>query len=143
MKSKINSNYQPTALIIAFTMVFLCAFLHVDTMTSMTRYLTHAQSRQESIILPCQTLSNELDVPRSSTGSSIGTFEKPEENLLYRTGAGTRHGLSMLILCIPSLWQHLVRAYLPRLFSRNILSLERSVITYLHRSDGMKPLPIA
>lgn len=112
-------------------------------MTSVTLYLTHSQSRQESMILPCQTLSNELDIPRSSTESSIGTLNEYEESLLCRTGAGTRHGLSVLILYIPFLWQHLVRAYLPRLFSRNILSLECSVMTYLHRSDGMKPLPIA
>ncbi len=112
-------------------------------MTSVTLYLTHSQSRQESMILPCQTLSNELDIPRSSTESSIGTLNEYEESLLCRTGVGTRHGLSVLILYIPFLWQHLVRAYLPRLFSRNILSLECSVMTYLHRSDGMKPLPIA
>lgn len=142
MKSKINTNHQPIALIIVLTMVSLCVFLHVDAMTSVTLYLDHAQSCGESIILPSHTLSNELDIPRSSSRSSIGTLDEPGEGLVYRTGTGARHSLFMLILCIPFLWQHLIRAFLPRLFSRNIPSLECSVITYLHRSDGMKPLPI-
>lgn len=142
MKSRINTNYQPIALIIVLSMVFLCVFLHVDAMSSVTLYLDHAQSCRESIILPGHSLSNELDIPRSSVRSSIGALDEPREFLVCRTGTGSRHSFFIPVFCIPSIWLRLIRAYLPRLFSRNIPSLECSIITYLHRSDGMKPLPI-